>query len=71
MNRGTMLRAISPTEFAHFGLSDIAYVKRVIIDDESVFAVHAADGTPMAVLRDRETAVAALLQHELEAVSVH
>jgi hypothetical protein len=71
MNHLHMLRHISPAEFAHFGMSDFAYVKRVIVDDEPVFAVHAADGTPMAVLRDRETAVAALLQHELEAVSVH
>jgi hypothetical protein len=71
MNHEHMLRHISPAEFAHLGMADIAYVKRVIVDDEPVFAVHAADGTPMAVLRDRETAVAALLQHELEAVSVH
>ena len=71
MNREQMLRHISPTGFAHLGMSDVAYVKRIIVDDEPVFAVHAADGTRMAVLRDRETAVAALLQHELEAVSVH
>jgi hypothetical protein len=71
MNREHMLRHISPEDFAHLGMSDIAYVKRVIVDDEPVFAIHAADGTPMAVLRDRETAVAALLQQEFEAVSVH
>jgi len=71
MNEHLKLRHFSPEQFAHLGIADIAYVKRVIVDDEPVFAVHAADGTQMAVLRDRETAVAALLQHELEAVSVH
>jgi hypothetical protein len=70
MNREEWLH-ISPEQFAHLGMSDIAYVKRVIVDDEPVFAVHAADGTRMAILRDRETAVAALLQHELQPVSVH
>ncbi|HUZ71923.1 MAG TPA: DUF1150 family protein [Stellaceae bacterium] len=71
MNLQANLRSITPQEFAHLGVNDIAYVKRVIVDDAPAYAVHAADGTPMAVLRDHATAVAALLQHDLEAVSVH
>jgi hypothetical protein len=35
------------------------------------FAIHAADGTPMAVAGDRDVAVAAVMQHEMLAVSVH
>ncbi len=35
------------------------------------FAIHAADGTPMAVAGDREVAVAAVMQHEMLALSVH
>jgi len=35
------------------------------------FAVHAADGTQMAVIADRDIAFAVVRQHELEPLSVH
>jgi hypothetical protein len=65
------LRGITAQEFAHLGVNDVAYVKRVVLDGTVAYAVHAADGTPMAVLPDHATAVAALVQHDIEAVSVH
>jgi len=39
--------------------------------DQVLFAVHRADGARLAVMTDRQTAVAAALAHELEPVSVH
>ncbi len=36
-----------------------------------LYAVHRADGERLAVMTDRETAVAAALAHELAPVSVH
>ncbi|MCP5432094.1 MAG: DUF1150 domain-containing protein [Alphaproteobacteria bacterium] len=39
--------------------------------DTVLYAVHAADGTPMAVVEDRATAFAAARQYEMEPVSVH
>lgn len=71
MNLEINLRHISAQEFAFLGVNDIAYVKRIMVNDAPAYSVHAADGTKMAVLRDHATAVAALLQHDLEAVSVH
>jgi hypothetical protein len=35
------------------------------------FAIHAADGTPMAIAADREVAVAAIRQHEMVPALVH
>lgn len=44
----------------------------VAIDPNStLYAVHGADGERLAVMIDRETAVAAAMAHELEPVSVH
>jgi hypothetical protein len=44
----------------------------VSIDPEQMlYAVHRADGERLAVMTDRETAVAAALAHELAPVSVH
>jgi hypothetical protein len=65
------VRQISPREFALLGMQDLAYVKAVIVNGVTAFAVHAADGTQVAVLPDREIAVATVRQHELEPLSVH
>jgi hypothetical protein len=62
---------IAERDFAHFGVADIAYVKRVVVNDEIMFAIHAADGTPIATIRDFDTAQAAVRQHGLEPLSVH
>ena len=39
--------------------------------DQTLYAVHRADGERLAVLSDRQAAVAAALAHELAPVSVH
>ncbi|MGE0223505.1 MAG: DUF1150 family protein [Acetobacteraceae bacterium] len=65
------IRALSDEQLAMLGVSQIAYVKPVVVNGAHGFAIHAADGTPMAVAGDREVAVAAILQHEMRPVSVH
>ena len=62
---------IPPQEFAQFGMSDVAYIKPVLVNSLPAFAIHAADGTEMAVLNDRDVAFAAVRQHDLEPVSLH
>ncbi len=39
--------------------------------NQTLYAVHRADGERLAVLTDKESAVAAALAHELAPVSVH
>jgi hypothetical protein len=39
--------------------------------DQTLYAVHGADGARLAVVTDRETAYAAARAHELDPVSVH
>ncbi len=58
-------------DFEALGLEQLAYVKSVKVDGRTAFAVHAADGTEIAVMPDREVARAAIRQHDLEPVSVH
>lgn len=65
------LRHISARELALFGLQDVAYVKRAIVNDAPGYTVHAADGTPIAAFADRDVAFATLRQHDLEPLSVH
>ncbi len=39
--------------------------------EQTLYAVHRADGERLAVLGDRDSAIAAALAHELAPVSVH
>ncbi len=65
------LRDLSPHELGALGLENIAYVKPVVVEGKAAFAVHAADGTQIAVMGDRALAFAVVRQHDLEPVSVH
>jgi hypothetical protein len=49
-----------------------AQIEGIELDpDQTLYAVHRADGQRLAVLTDKEAAVAAALAHELAPVSVH
>jgi hypothetical protein len=65
------IRHMSSRELALFGMQDLAYVKPVLVDGVAAFSLHAADGTQITVLPDREIALATLRQHDLEPLSVH
>jgi hypothetical protein len=77
--------AISQQALAALGDGKIAYVKTIRSEDVQkhfpqvpqiapgtlLYALHAADGTPIMLTDSREAAVANAWSHELEAVSVH
>jgi hypothetical protein len=65
------VRHLSEQQLAALGVSHIAYVKPVVVNGVAGFAIHAADGTPMAVAGNRDVAVAAVMQHEMLPLSVH
>jgi hypothetical protein len=65
------MRHMTANDLAMFGMQDIAYVKPVQVDGATGFAIHAADGTQMALIADRALAFAVVRQNELEPVSVH
>jgi hypothetical protein len=78
---------ISAEALAHLGDGRIAYVKTVRSEDvralfpqaemphmppgQMLFALHAADGTPIMLTDSREAAIANAWSQELETVSVH
>jgi hypothetical protein len=79
------LPQISPEALAQLGDGQIAYVKPIRSEDVpamfpqapeiapglKLYALHAADGTPIMVTDSREAAVANAWSHELQTVSVH
>ena len=76
---------MSEKDFAALGAPKMVYVREIATDDvrevvgdkaeipadARFFAVHAADGTRMAIVDDRDTAFAGARQYDLEPVSVH
>ncbi len=65
------VRHLTPVQFAQLGVKQVAYVKPVIFNGTPSFAIHAADGSPMAVAPQLETAIGAILQHDMAAALVH
>lgn len=65
------LKSMSPEAFAYLGAPALAYVKEVKVEGAPAFAVHAADGTAIAIFDNRDYAFAAAKQNDLDAVSVH
>ena len=65
------LRILSKQDLAVLGVQHVAYVKRVVMQDDIVWSIHAADGTQLAVVDKRDVAFAAVKQYDLEPVSVH
>ena len=77
--------AITPQALAILGGGRLAYVKPIRSEDVHalypqapemqpglrLFALHAADGTPILVTDSREAAIANAMTQELETVSVH
>ena len=65
------IRHISTEQLAQLGMQQIAYVKPVVVNGAAAFAIHAADGTPMAIAGGLDVAVAAIMQHEMVPAQVH
>jgi len=84
-NRTVDLHAISPEALQLLGDGKLAYVKTIRSEDVQkhfpqapalepgslLYALHAADGTPIMLTDSREAAVANAWSNELETVSVH
>ena len=62
---------ISDQDLMILGLQEVAYVKPVVVDGRTAYAVHAADGREVAVMASREVALAAVRQNDPEPLSVH
>jgi hypothetical protein len=65
------IRHLSAEQLQGLGVAEIAYVKPVMMNGVRAYAIHAADGTPMAVAGDCDLAVAAIRQHEMLPSLVH
>lgn len=64
-------RIMSDDDLAILGMQYVAYVKPVSLEGAIAYSVHAADGTEIAILYDRDIALATIRSHDMEPVCVH
>jgi hypothetical protein len=64
-------KTASINDLSTYGLETLAYIKTVTVDGQTFHSVHAADGTPLTVIAERDIAFATVRQHDLEPASVH
>ena len=63
---------LGPRDFANLGLEELAYVKPIRVKSGAIaFAVHAADGSELAVFADRDTAFASARQNDYLPADIH
>lgn len=65
------LVALSPLDWARFGVHRIAYVRPALIDGVPGVAIHAADGTPIGAAPNAQLAEAAIIEHEMLPARLH
>ncbi|MEO1543361.1 MAG: DUF1150 domain-containing protein [Pseudomonadota bacterium] len=85
MNEFETTREMSTDEFEQLGGGEVAYIKTLTSDEAhemfpsveglpegiSLYAVHAADGTPLALTDSMQAALGHAMGDELEVASVH
>ena len=65
------LKGLSSQDFRVMGLNQMAYIRPVTVNGETVFAIHAADGTPLSINESFETACGTILQNQMFPVTTH
>lgn len=65
------IRNISTDDLQKLGMPKVAYLKPVVMNGTRAYAIHAADGTPMALAADRDLAIEAVIDNEMLPTSVH
>jgi hypothetical protein len=62
---------LSKEALVTFGIEDTAYVRPVVVNGRKIHVIHAADGTILSAVTDRDIAFLTIRQYEMNPVSVH
>jgi hypothetical protein len=65
------LRRITSEQLLHLGTRQVVYLRVGLHDGELAFAIYGADGVPLVVVDDVDSAVAMAAERGLDFVAVH
>lgn len=66
----TFLKGLSRQDFLRIGMNEIAYMRPVLGDDQSI-GIYAADGTRLGVMESKAHALEAIRHNDLMPVTLH
>ena len=69
--RTTALRQMTPEQLLHLGSRQVAYLRSSMCDGEIAFVLFGADGAPLVITGDVETAVKIAANHGLAFATIH
>jgi len=65
------IRHISSAQLESLGVDEVAFIKPMMTENGEAYAIHAADGSPMAIASNVPLAIAAIIQNEMLPKLVH
>ncbi len=65
------LRTLSNEGLAMLGTDQLAYIRPQQVNGQTIYMVHGANGRELAGFDNSDSALAACVQHDLEAVALH
>lgn len=66
-----LMRNLSRQDFLNLGVSQIAYVREVEVENKPAFAIYGADGSQINIAETTDGAASLLIQNDLEPITVH
>jgi hypothetical protein len=64
-------RQMTSAQLRRLGMPWMVYLRSGTVDGQTAYAIHAADGTAMAVVEDVELAMELASEHDMTFVAVH
>ncbi|MFL2770575.1 MAG: DUF1150 family protein [Rhodospirillaceae bacterium] len=60
-----------PSDLAALGLDHVAYIRRAVVDNMSVWSIHNAAGVQLGATQTRDQAFGAIIQNDLTPLDVN
>jgi hypothetical protein len=65
------VRHITPAQLRRLGVARLVYLRQGTVDGETAYAIHAADGSQVAIVEDIDVAVELVAEHGLMFATIH
>ena len=67
----TNVRHITPGQLRQLGVARLVYLRQGTINGETAYAIHAADGSQVAIVEDIDVAIELVAEHGLMFATIH
>ena len=67
----TNVRDITPAQLRQLGVARLVYLRQGTLDGQAAYAIHAADGSEVAIVEDVDVAVELVAEYGLLFAPVH